>query len=105
MIRCSKHGLQFAGHFCDHLREAVERATPMTVYVRRGPLAWHVVCSSCLSIGAIQAAENLVCEDCVSSWVVATKNEEYASWRGQARDEPVAGGPFSPKPDARPPSG
>ena len=97
MIRCSRHGLQFAGHFCEHLREAVEKATPMTLYVRRGPFAWHVVCSNCLSPAAVEAAENLVCEACVTTWVAASKNEEYAVWRAQERDEPVAGGPFSPK--------
>jgi hypothetical protein len=96
MIRCSKHGLQFAGHFCDHLRDAVESGSPMTLYVRRGPLAWHVVCSVCLSSDSIEAAENLVCQECVTHWVSVTNNAEYRLWRIQERDEPVEGGPFVP---------
>ncbi len=97
MMRCEKHGLQFAGHFCGHLAEAVEHSRPSTVFVTKGPLAWHVVCPLCLSEDAVAAADQLVCEACVSEWLAATGNSSYASWREKERDEPVEAGPFSPE--------
>jgi hypothetical protein len=98
MMHCSKHDLQFAGHFCSHLREAVACGSPSTVYVRKGPLAWRIVCPQCLGPEAVEAAERLVCEECVSEWVAVTHNESYRRWREVKRDEPVEGGPFHPDP-------
>jgi len=96
MMRCPRHGTQFAGYSCVHVKEAVDAGRPLVVYVRKVPLTFATLCHDCASAldagQAVDATAEVNCEACVEEWVHKVGLADYAAWGAEAGD----GGPFVP---------